>query len=297
MKYLIKNKNLFKGIFTPVLLTIMTISFWSCDPTISSLEFDLPEANSIADKTPPSANFSASATDNYLVFNFANLSTSATTYAWDFGDGASATTLDASHTYVAEGTYTVTLTASDAHNVTSTFSTTVEVVEPPVPVVFPPDILEPGFDQGNNSRDPWRNGDLGGVIQITGSGGYYEGSNAAKLPADASRIGYQELPMTPNVNYKIKFKYRIKDTNSAVVGSLIVDMIKPTPAGNGFTFANAIAPSNVVANVTYPETAENNAALVDGQLTFNSGANTTLAILFYNIGDECYIDSFTIEVL
>ena len=36
------------------------------------------------------------------------------TYAWDFGDGGTATTANASHTYTAPGTYTATLTVTDA---------------------------------------------------------------------------------------------------------------------------------------------------------------------------------------
>tara|TARA_R110000868_G_scaffold220257_4_gene471446 strand:- start:14500 stop:15381 length:882 start_codon:yes stop_codon:yes gene_type:complete len=292
-----KNKlNIKKTISTYVLMSsiLMALMLMSCDPSISGFEYDLPAANSKADQTPPKALFTVSVTDDYLTYTFANASTSSTDYSWDFGDGNTSTSVDGINTYPAEGTYTVTLTASDKLGVLSTFSQTVEVVEPEIPIILPPDILEPGFDLGNDSRDPWRNADLGGVIQITSSGGYYEGSNAAKLPADGSRIGYQELSMTPNTNYVLKFKYRIKDTNSAVVGSLIVAMIKPS---TGIDLAAATAPSNVIASVTYDETAANNAALVDGQLTFDSGANTSLAILFYNIGDECYIDSFTIEVL
>ena len=38
------------------------------------------------------------------------------TYDWDFGDGAHASTLNASHAYVDNGTYTVTLTVSDGSN-------------------------------------------------------------------------------------------------------------------------------------------------------------------------------------
>ena len=86
-------------------------------------EFELPEAGSIPDLTPPMAAFSAAQSDvDFLQFNFANLSTSATTYAWDFGDGNSSTELDPVNVFPAEGTYTVTLTVSDALGATSTYS-------------------------------------------------------------------------------------------------------------------------------------------------------------------------------
>jgi PKD repeat protein len=48
-----------------------------------------------------------------LTATFTNRSSGATTYAWDFGDGESSTDENPSHTYAADGTYSVTLTASD----------------------------------------------------------------------------------------------------------------------------------------------------------------------------------------
>lgn len=55
-----------------------------------------------------------------------NTSSRATTYAWDFGDGQSALTEDAQHTFGSNGTYTVQLTASSICN-TDTFSIQVQV--------------------------------------------------------------------------------------------------------------------------------------------------------------------------
>lgn len=64
----------------------------------------------------PSVDFSASSTA-YEVAVDASASTDAdgtiTSYAWDFGDGAQATGVTASHTYAAAGTYTVMLTVTD----------------------------------------------------------------------------------------------------------------------------------------------------------------------------------------
>lgn len=55
----------------------------------------------------------------------------ATSFAWDFGDGATATTADAatkpSHTYADNGTYTVSLTVTDAGGLTSTATTTATI--------------------------------------------------------------------------------------------------------------------------------------------------------------------------
>jgi PKD repeat protein len=63
------------------------------------------------------------------IFDFTNTSTTTgtTTYAWDFGDGNTAVTMNASNTYSGGGTYTVTLTVTDScgSNTFTTLDTTV----------------------------------------------------------------------------------------------------------------------------------------------------------------------------
>ena len=52
------------------------------------------------------------------------------TYAWNFGDGATATGLQATHTYTDEGTFTVTLTVTDSNKTSGSASTTAAIVKP-----------------------------------------------------------------------------------------------------------------------------------------------------------------------
>jgi hypothetical protein len=62
----------------------------------------------------PSANFNESISGNTAIFT--NLSTSLNntlTYSWDFGDGNTSSVQNPSHTFATNGTYTVTLVASD----------------------------------------------------------------------------------------------------------------------------------------------------------------------------------------
>ena len=66
--------------------------------------------------TNPTANFSGSPTsgDYPLNVSFTNSSSGATSYNWNFGDGGSSTAANPSHNYTAAGSYTVTLTATNA---------------------------------------------------------------------------------------------------------------------------------------------------------------------------------------
>lgn len=59
----------------------------------------------------PTANFSYVKDGNTVTFE--NTSTNATSYMWDFGDGATSTETSPVHTYAGDGDYTVTLTATD----------------------------------------------------------------------------------------------------------------------------------------------------------------------------------------
>lgn len=62
----------------------------------------------------PIANFTI--TNNNPSYSFTNTSTATAgaTYSWDMGDGTTFTTMDASHTYTANGVYTVVLTITDS---------------------------------------------------------------------------------------------------------------------------------------------------------------------------------------
>lgn len=69
----------------------------------------------------PVAGFSFQSTGNGLDFDFTDASTGQTlTWAWDFGDGNSSTAVNPSHTYAADGNYTVCLTISDSCGVNDT---------------------------------------------------------------------------------------------------------------------------------------------------------------------------------
>jgi len=70
-----------------IMATLFTVSMSliSCDPSLSTYEFELPEVGSIEDVTPPEARFSSSQgegpNEEWKDYVFSNQSTSATTYA------------------------------------------------------------------------------------------------------------------------------------------------------------------------------------------------------------------------
>jgi PKD repeat protein len=89
--------------------------------------------------TAPTASFTASPTTGFAPLSVTFTDTSAgqpTSWLWDFGDGATATTQNATHTYSSPGTYTVSLKATNptgADTVTRTGAITVQAQPSPPP--------------------------------------------------------------------------------------------------------------------------------------------------------------------
>jgi len=82
------------------------------------------ETNSILVEAAPVASFTA--TPVSLTVNFTSTSTAAASYLWDFGDSGTSTAQNPDHTYATAGTYTVTLTVTNACG-TDTASQTITV--------------------------------------------------------------------------------------------------------------------------------------------------------------------------
>jgi PKD repeat protein len=108
-----------------------------------------------------------------------------TAYLWNFGDGNSASGMDASHKYTAPGNYTVTLIVTDNNQATDSDTCIVYVMEPPLP--SPPTNLDANLVTGSlsdvkltwtaSSDDGAGDGDISGYIiykSTTGVNGLYE---------------------------------------------------------------------------------------------------------------------------
>ncbi len=274
--------NKFRGLSYAFVALLSTILVFSCDFT-----YELPEAGSIADETPPSAAFSSSQNEaNFLQVDFTNNSISSTEYSWDFGDGATSSDKEPSHVYAEEGTYTVTLRAVDKLNASDEETKDVAVIKPII--TFTPVILEAGFEDGSlpddtgDGRDSWRN-DIGGVIQITSSP-VFTGEQAAKLPAEGDRAGLQLFSVLPDTDYVVKFYYTMKAEPGTLTVAILDGIVTTIDDVAGATIAKVDLTDNSDPN-TY----------VQAVLPFNSGGNSEVAIYFGNTGSECRLDDFTIE--
>ncbi|WP_075341359.1 PKD domain-containing protein [Tenacibaculum agarivorans] len=299
-----KDKLFKKYHFLVIFLSIALFSFSACE----SFEFELPEEGSIEDKTPPSAEFEASqSTVDFKRYNFANLSVSATTYQWDFGDGNTSTDVDGVNDYPGEGKYTVTLTASDALGVESTISKEIEVVEPeqpdtPDPVIVNADFTKLPKSSGSDCAcSAWINKSLGDQGESSsGNGG---SDNVLKLDNIEPDHAYQEFEVVPNADYTITVLASFKEPSGGAAPTSVLEVRVLSGSGyvGGYTPVyytdtaefpqdnwgyTSIAQVETAANNLLNESIANpvDDSYVTYTFTFNSGANDSVALFLRGIG-------------
>ncbi|QOW10407.1 PKD domain-containing protein [Kaistella flava (ex Peng et al. 2021)] len=274
-----------------LLLSFLLLIFSACD-----FRYDIAEAGSKPDLTPPKADFNYSqgqgGLDQWKIFSFGNLSTSATDYVWNFPDGSTVTTLDTTYKFADEGTFDVTLTAKDKLGATNSITKSIEVVKPLIPAGILPVIHEPGFEDGDSNcgpnmdgRDCWRI--PGGAIFGITSSPVRTGSQAAKFDAGSNRVAYQELTVSPNTSYTITIFYTIKTSPGGSQMRLAVS----DPITNASQISTAIFKSTTGndqsdANSFTPLT-----------LTFDTGARTKIGLwIDSNNIAESRVDDVSISI-
>ena len=290
MKFKKRRKMLYKKIFVnhwanlmPLFLVAMV---YSCEENI------LPEEGSIEDLTLPEANFDFSESNNdYLTYSFSNLSSSATDFIWDFGDGNTSTENEPEHTFSQEGDFEVSLTASDKLGVESVQTKNISVREPEGPVIFIPEILEAGFEAGTleggagDGNDAWA---IAGANNIGLSTSVVRtGDQAARIYMGAESVAYQELTVTPNADYRITLYYTLASAPAgghirlAVLGNTIEDASEAEDA-----IIASVLGDDQTSTFDYTKLT----------LLFNPGASDTVAIwLDSNNIAEGRVDDIMIE--
>lgn len=198
------------------------------------------------------------------------------------------------------GEYTVGLTVTDNLGKSDYIEKTITVnqVVPTIPV---PEIGEPSFDDGTlfdgtgDGRDSWRapsSSKWGSVFQINTKselGVLPDGYQAAKFPSDGSRVGYQEIEVTPGATYVLTYFSEL-DTNN--IGEVTVSIISP----NATTLDEAKLEANIIASRTESSVGRVNDVFKKHAITFEAGEYEKVIILLTNSGTECRLDAFDITV-
>lgn len=292
---------------------VLMASLSSCEP--SGFENDLPESNSKQDLTPPAASFSASESEDYLTWTFGNSSSSATTYSWDYGDGNTSTGTDGENTFPDEGTYTVSLTASDKLGATSSFSMVVVVEEPAVPAAINPEILNGDFTAG---QDDWKFSDFTGGKRDPfnssgdGSNTLYDGTdNGSRTPgakwtngtsagiylSSSTRIAYQAITVSPGRKYVLEYEYAIKNDNDTNGGAKIVGEILNGHFDDGaVAWATSVAETTLAKNEGVNLLGKGNFTLVRQEFTAND-SGLVAVMIWGETQQDAYVDNVKVYPL
>lgn len=192
-------------------------------------------ANHIAVAPLPSPSFTSTA--NGLTTFFVNSSANANSYSWQFGDGATSSEVNPSHTYAEDGTYTVSLSATnDCGTVTTT--QTVSVVTPPTA----------GFSAANAS------GCAPLTVQFSNESSENASSFLWEFPGGSPATSTEENPVVTYASTGI-YSATLTVTNSAgsnTFSQTSLVTVTTTPVA-GFTFAtsnNAVNFTNISSNAS-----------------------------------------------
>ncbi|MBI3804305.1 MAG: PKD domain-containing protein, partial [Nitrospirae bacterium] len=200
--------------------------------------------------TPPKAALTASpSTADPLLFGFDGSKSSdaegaIATYAWDFGDNATDSGSAASHRYSAPGSYTVSLTVSDAAGLSQTASVTISVTG---------EVGAPVAQLSSTAADPSASAlqfAFDGSASVGGDGSltHYEWDLGDQTVKEGAQIEHQ---YTKSGDYQVKLKVT-NDKNKTATATYTLKVGEPVPpplgggggGGGGCSLASGSGPTD-----------------------------------------------------
>lgn len=166
-------------------LFVFSLILFSCEDNDSGIDFVEFEARFISD-----------AENRTITFN--NLSTGASTFLWDFGDGTSSTLISPTKTYEQDGTYSVTLTAADSNGNTDSFIDEIEVE-----FVL---IVNGDFENGSQGWIQGVNDNLPAPVVTEDGNSFYQVNITNPNPSQPFLVNLsQKLPIIQGNTYVLRF--------------------------------------------------------------------------------------------
>jgi hypothetical protein len=232
-----------------MILSLLQFSCEDNDSGIEFVDFDVSFITDIDDKT--------------VTFN--NISTGATSFLWNFGDGTTSDVINPQKTYEEYGTYTVTLTATNDDGETSTFQDELdlELILIPVPVVNGDfENGSEGWIQGVDDNSP-------APVVTEGGNSYYEVNVTSPDPNQPFLINLsQKLEILQGNRYLLRFDAWSDDDRSIIAGIGL----------SGGDFTNNVQTVNITNTQTQYELSLNSFdfGAPDARILFDSNAEAGL---------------------
>lgn len=226
----------------------------------------------------PSASFTSSKADLTVTFTSTASDADGTVagYAWDFGDGATSTAANPSHSYGSANSYTVKLTVTDNDGATT-------VVTNPVTVTAPTQIAADDFNRTVNNA--WGTADRGGAWTTSGTTSNFAvagGSATINMATGSGPGSYLNSVSARDVEVASNVSYSKAGTGGGMYTSFIARR-------NGTTDYRAVVRVTASAvTVQIQRTVSGTATVLGSTATLAGGtlaANSSVQVKFQAVGN------------